>query len=715
MKKKIASVLCAVLILTTVSPASLMAGQPDIAEIIEPAAEVPAEVQAEVEVPAAVQAEVEVPAADPVEEEAPAAVQEETEPAAETPAAVQEEAEPAAEEAPAAVNEETEPAAEEAPAAEETAAEESEEAAEAEEEESLEQAAQPTVKYHTHVQTYGWETSWRENGAMSGTQGQSKRLEGIEIKVDSDLKLGIRYMTHIQTYGWETSWKENGAMSGTSGQSKRLEAIRIQLTGADAANYDVYYCVHAQHFGWLNWAKNGADAGTAGYAYRLEGIKIRILPKNAAAPANEGNRAAAFYSKADGPGLNTNAKGVAYNTHVQSYGWQEYVLNGGMAGTSGQAKRLEGIHIALVNQDYSGDIEYSTHIQSIGWQGWRKNGAMSGTSGQSKRLEAIDIRLTGEMANHYDVYYRVHAQSFGWLNWAKNGQHAGTAGFSKRLEGIQIVLVEKGKGAPGNVGGIVSTNSEPYYDKNNYSAFEADGAFAGIEADMELTGGGSGYHAKIDIHDRHGVAVSFGIQYEYNLSRQYSHISNNTAFLVENVMSHATQAGHQGKNYHFIKSASLGQTYRVAMSWYKDNSLRFYVDGQEIFRTSTTLTPPLFFQVEGSAMKNGDSVNAQFSNVRVKCGEDPYYGTWADWNDRDFDFFGLDGRITKGGTAAGSGQWSTNGWSSSGISASITGRANIGGGADWDTCFSQREPRTGTTGHPLSGIVMIASKEANYR
>ena len=69
---------------------------------------------------------------------------------------------------------------------------------------------------------------------------------------------------------------------------------------------------------------------------------------------------------------------------------------------------------------------------------------MSGTEGRAYRLEAIEIKLTGEMAEHYDVYYRVHAENFGWLGWAKNGQQAGTAGYAYRLEGIEIMLVEKG-------------------------------------------------------------------------------------------------------------------------------------------------------------------------------------------------------------------------------------------------------------------------------
>ena len=162
-----------------------------------------------------------------------------------------------------------------------------------------------------------------------------------------------------------------------------------------------------------------------------------------------------------------------YKTHVQSFGWQQWVYNGAMSGTEGKAKRLEGINIKLSNAPYQGGIVYTTHVQSYGWKDgnpetdkstWKgKNGSMSGTSGEAKRLEAICIDLTGEMTEHYDVYYRVHAQSYGWLGWAKNGEEAGSEGLSKRLEGIQIVLVKKGEAAPANnYGGITSTSDKAF-------------------------------------------------------------------------------------------------------------------------------------------------------------------------------------------------------------------------------------------------------------
>ena len=334
-----------------------------------------------------------------------------------------------------------------------------------------------TTSYRTHVQSFGWQAPVT-NGTMSGTSGKAKRLEGIEISVSGNANLGIQYSTHCQTYGW-LPWSANGEMNGTTGEAKRLEAIKIQLTGKDKDKYDVYYRVHAQSYGWLGWAKNGAPSGTAGYAKRLEGIQIVVVKKGAQAPgldyagvnASKGVKdARAYVAKTNGaitiPGSADNVN-IMYKTHVQSFGWQNWVLNGAMSGTSGKAKRLEGIDIKLSNAPYAGGIQYKTHIQSFGWEKqWKKDGEMSGTSGKAKRLEAIQIQLYGEMAKHYDVYYRVHAQSYGWLNWAKNGEEAGTAGLAKRLEGIQIVLVPKGSAAPSaNYGNIKSVNTKAYIKK----------------------------------------------------------------------------------------------------------------------------------------------------------------------------------------------------------------------------------------------------------
>jgi len=188
---------------------------------------------------------------------------------------------------------------------------------------------------------------------------------------------------------------------------------------------------------------------------------------------------------------------VMYKTHVQSYGWQDWVSDGATSGTVGQSKRLEAIYIKL-DSSIDGGISYQTHVQNIGWQGWVSNGALSGTSGRSLRLEAIRIKLTGNAANNYDIYYRVHAQNFGWLDWASNGASAGTAGYSYRLEGIQIVLVTKGGDAPG-------ATDNPFYDGMiKYQTHVQNVGWQGVVADGK-TSGTSGKSLRLE-----GIKITLG-------------------------------------------------------------------------------------------------------------------------------------------------------------------------------------------------------------
>ena len=289
------------------------------------------------------------------------------------------------------------------------------------------------IVYATHVQSYGWEKEERYDGGISGTVGEAKRLEAIKIRNNTGLEGSVEYQVHCQSFGW-MDWAMDGDIAGLTGLAKRLEAIRIRLTGELAEQYDVYYRVQCQTYGWLDWAKNGQTSGSRGYGKRLEAIQIKLVEKGGMAP---GETAHAYQSPS-----------VAYQTQIQTYGWQGTVFDGTLSGTTGRAKRLETIRIYNMTE-VPGNIVYRVHVQKEGWQGWRQNGAEAGTIGQAKRLEAIQIKLTGELAEKYDIYYCVHAQTYGWLGWAKNGEPSGTAGFGKRLEGICIRLVPKGSAAPG--------------------------------------------------------------------------------------------------------------------------------------------------------------------------------------------------------------------------------------------------------------------------
>ena len=333
----------------------------------------------------------------------------------------------------------------------------------------------PRVSYQSYVEGIGWQSSV-QNGNVSGTEGQSRQLEGMMISLQrqGNISGNIEYRSHLQSSGWESSWKKNGEASGAAGEGRRIEAIQIRLTGDMANQYDIYYRVHAQDYGWLGWTKNGLSAGSTGCSKYIQAVQVKLVAKGGSAPGSMEN--------------SYREPAIQYTTHVQDYGWQEYVVDGAMAGTSGESKRLEGIRIQLANQKYSGGIRYSTHVQDYGWQGFVENNQTAGTTGELKRLEAIKIELTGDMANHYDIYYRVHAQTFGWLGWAKNGEEAGTSGYSYRLEGIQIQLVEKGGAAPGSTEGAYrqpnlqySTQVQDY----GWQTYVTDGQMAGTSGESK--------------------------------------------------------------------------------------------------------------------------------------------------------------------------------------------------------------------------------------
>lgn len=131
---------------------------------------------------------------------------------------------------------------------------------------------------------------------------------------------------------------------------------------------------------------------------------------------------------------------VNYKTHVQYDGWQNEKADGSLAGTIGQAKRLEAIQISLAGVPSNASVEYQVHVQNIGWQEWKKNGQTAGTYNKSLRLEAIRINLKN--LDGYSIEYRVHIQNLGWQKWKKNGEIAGTTGQNLRLEAIQIRIVK---------------------------------------------------------------------------------------------------------------------------------------------------------------------------------------------------------------------------------------------------------------------------------
>ena len=292
------------------------------------------------------------------------------------------------------------------------------------------------VSYKTYVEGQGW-TNDVTDGGQSGTVGESKKLEGISLRLSSGIDGIVQYRTYTENDGWE-DWSENGEINGKPDGTRRLEAIQIRLTGKAAEKYDIYYRVHCQDYGWLGWAKNGEKAGSEGYSRRMEAIEIQLVTKG---QSMSGDGTASFA---------VNSNFIHYRTYVEKQGWTDYVTDGRQSGTVGESKKLESISLRL-SSDIDGSVQYRTYTENEGWEDWSENGEINGKPDGTRRLEAIQIRLTGKAAEKYDIYYRVHCQDYGWLGWAKNGEKAGSEGYSRRMEAIEVRLVAKGNVAPGNM------------------------------------------------------------------------------------------------------------------------------------------------------------------------------------------------------------------------------------------------------------------------
>ena len=132
------------------------------------------------------------------------------------------------------------------------------------------------VTYSSHIRKIGDQAAVAE-GQTSGTTGQSLRMEGLTINLDTQLQGNILYKTYIDELGWESSYKKSGELSGTTGKSKAIQLLRIKLDGELAKKYDVYYRIHTETYGWMGWAKN--DEITGADCYDIQAVQIRLYLK----------------------------------------------------------------------------------------------------------------------------------------------------------------------------------------------------------------------------------------------------------------------------------------------------------------------------------------------------------------------------------------------------------------------------------------------------
>ena len=121
---------------------------------------------------------------------------------------------------------------------------------------------------------------------------------------------------------------------------------------------------------------------------------------------------------------------LTYKVHIRDIGWTDWEKAGDIAGTEGQAKRIE----AIILEGHNGlDLSYRVHMQDKGWSNWVSNGQVAGTTGQSRRIEAIEIK------SNKTLEVQEHIENVGWMPSSKGTEiRIGTEGKSLRLEAFKI-------------------------------------------------------------------------------------------------------------------------------------------------------------------------------------------------------------------------------------------------------------------------------------
>lgn len=193
-------------------------------------------------------------------------------------------------------------------------------------------------------------------------------------------------------------------------------------------------------------------------------------------------------------------------------------------------------------------------------------------------------------------------------------------------------------------------------------------------ATLKEGGSGTGYSSYINAHDANSNAISVGIQTDTASPESQGH----PYFIWELVQN--------GKfTYDYLSPASNNDEPVTLKWWQGDDTAVFYSGSTPLADIAVHLDPRLFFNVEGNARLNGDTVNDAISNTQINVGDNcpTYCGLNGSWNTSSFNYYGLQAT-------------NTNGQSQNGANFTITGTVNgLPAGADWDS-------------NEVAGIGMIA-------
>ena len=285
---------------------------------------------------------------------------------------------------------------------------------------------------------------------------------GDTVSASKTTTYGLTVKVHVRNNGWKKASKNSAGTYYTYTASKAssgdyIQAIRITPSGnlktaMSKAGLTFVYRAKTAYFGTMGWARPGYAAGSTGNSNPMTGLTLKVISSDDLSSYSTEYR---YISKTS----------VQYKTkYTKSSVWSSAKQNGSTSGKTTSGASIGSLAVKLVkgSSAVSGSIKYSvrtsTSDKSANWSSWKSNYSTAGS--KNSKLRAIKIKLTGDMADYYDVYYRVYVNGYGWLGWAKNGEKAGTSGASYNISAVQVKLVAKGASAPGSTGShFISTSS----------------------------------------------------------------------------------------------------------------------------------------------------------------------------------------------------------------------------------------------------------------
>lgn len=166
-----------------------------------------------------------------------------------------------------------------------------------------------------------------------------------------------------------------------------------------------------------------------------------------------GLMAAAFPSFAE---TETAEMSAMYSVYEHERDWSGYIKDNTCKAVP-NGTYVTAMKATLQNQPkgMTGTIAYQVNLSGSGWIEWQENLKEAGKSSGDKPLEAVRMKLTGELAENYDVYYSVY-QNGSWTELAMNGETAGVEAQGLRVDGLRVAITKKGETPaepimPGNI------------------------------------------------------------------------------------------------------------------------------------------------------------------------------------------------------------------------------------------------------------------------